>query len=143
MNTKQKIEFLWTTFQAAINSSYSQSRQFTISDQTALRDYATDMAFEDKLETLLAKTRDEERHHRRFRDHAVKGFSIDSAAKLLLMHAAKDGAESRSSLSAVKMLTVRHTALEAEVLGYLAKTFLGHTWRAEVTALDYAKLMHG
>ena len=137
MNTKQTIDHLWAQLRNAVNQAYADSEGLS-----ALHDYAEDISWTDAMSALLGRETANERRHRSNRP-SVAGFSKESAAKLILMHNALEGADKDSLPPATDFLICRQTAIEAQVVGFLARVFLPLEWRQAVKALDYAKLMQG
>ena len=137
MNTKQTIDSLWQELRNAINHAYKteQDGKYT---KAALHDYAEDIGWTDAMSALLGRETANERRHRSNRP-SVAGFSNESAAKLILMHNALEGADKDSLPPATDFLICRQTAIEAQVVGFLARVFLPLEWRQAVKALDYAK----
>ena len=142
MNTKQQIDTLWQEFREAINKSYATANKIYDVDNpgTCLRDYAEDISWSDSMARLLGREAANERQHRSNRP-SVPGFSVESAAKLILMQQAINGALAEDMPSASDFLVYRQTAIEAQVIGYLVKNQLSAEWRDTVMALDYSKLM--
>lgn len=138
MNTKRKIDDLWSQFRTAINSAYKASTGND--DRSALRDYAEDQTWHDATRALLGRETANERQHRANRP-SVQGFSNESASKLILMNQAVQGANSPEMPSATMFLVCRQTAVEAQVIGHIARGWLTQRWRDEVGSLDYSKLM--
>jgi hypothetical protein len=66
-----------------------------------------------------------------------------AAAKLILLGNFSDGSEAKEMYPATIFLQWRHTAAEMHVVGCLCrgKAKISADWRAEVRAIDYAKLM--
>lgn len=147
MTTKSEINTLWQEFRQAINTTYANGQTHSISDRpeddaTCLRDYAENISWSDDLAALLGRESAEERRHRASRP-SVAGFSIETAAKLLIMENARTGAEMPEMPRATAFLVLRQTAVEAEVIGYLVREQLTEAWKSQVKALDYSKLMKG
>lgn len=139
MQAKREISALWEQFEDAISEAYKEKQydQFV----GCLRDYARDQSMHHALERLLGRETAHERRHRRGAPYLPSSFPIGSAAKLLIMEAAKNGAESKRMPDATIFLVWRDSAAEAHLVGYLARAHLSQTWRDAVKALDYAKLM--
>jgi hypothetical protein len=142
MNTKQRIDTLWEDFRFAINAAYAESVKTRDEELACLRDYAENISWSDNLARLLGREAAEERRHRSGRP-AIKDFSIDSAAKLMIMHFAEQGAGMAELPKATGFLVYRQTAIESEVIGFLARVCLAQEWRESVKSLDYAELMKG
>jgi hypothetical protein len=139
-NTKKRIDTLWDGFREAINAAYTEADKKRDNDGTCLRDYAENISWSDALGSLLARETTNERQHRRNRP-SVSGFSVESAAKLILMEQARTGAAASEMPRATAFLVFRQSAVEAQVIGFLAKKHLPAEWRAAIAKLDYAKLM--
>ena len=142
MNTKQQVDKLWEQFRAAINSAYDAADKARNEDGICLRDYAENISWSDDLASLLGRETANERQHRSNRP-SVPGFSNETAAKLILMNNAADGADMENMPKATAFLLFRHSAAEAQVIGYLAKDRLSAEWCKEVDSLNYAELMKG
>lgn len=134
MNNKQKIENLWNEFRKVINQSYTDY------PTSALKDYTENQSMVDGLARLLGKEAANERQHRKW-GRSPRDFSVDSAAKLILMHSAVFGAEKIEMPKATIFLELRQTAAEAMVIGWLVRHGLSAKWRQQVQEIDYAKLM--
>lgn len=139
MTTTKQVNTLWDALRDAIDQTYKSAAAGTIQANT-LRDYARDISWSDDLEALLAAETANEREHRRNRP-AVKDFSSETAAKLLLMHNIADGSKLTECPPATDFLRYRKTAVEAQVLGWLIRERVTDEWREQVEAMDYAKLM--
>ena len=139
-NTKQKVDKLWEEMRAAINAAYAEADKKRDDDGTCLRDYAENISWSDALASLLARETANERQHRRNRP-SVPGFSVESATKLILMEQARAGAVAGEMPRATAFLVFRQSAVEAQVIGFLAKKHLSADWCASVAELDYARLM--
>ena len=72
---------------------------------------------------------------------SVPSFSVGTAAKLLVMENARKGAAMDEMPKACAFLVLRKTAVESEVIGFLARKHLSAEWQAAVNGLDYAELM--
>ena len=149
MNTKQKVDTLWREMREAINAAYAiadkesrnlQGNYRQHEDGMCLRDYAENISWSDSLAGLLGRESANERQHRSNRP-SIPGFSVETAAKLILMEQMKNGAEDLELPRATAFLVFRKTAIEAQVIGYLIREQLTSAWRESVSALDYAKLM--
>ena len=139
-NTKREVNRLWDEFREAINEAYRLADESRNEDGVCLRDYAENISWSDDLAKLLASESANEKQHRSSRP-AVPGFSVDTAAKLLLLNNAAEGSQLSGIPCATTFLVFRKTAAEARVIGFLARHFLTPEWREAVAALDYAKLM--
>jgi|HubBroStandDraft_6_1064221.scaffolds.fasta_scaffold03965_10 hypothetical protein len=141
MSYKQDIDQLWRELRTAIDKTYA-SRPDPDNDHDAdcLRDYVENRGWSDSLASLLGRESAAERQHRRGHS-AIAGFSIETAAKLLIMNQVAQGSQLVDMPKATAFLVFRRTAVEAQVIGYLIREHLMHSWVAEVDSLDYAKLM--
>ena len=151
-NTKKQIDTLWDGFREAINAAYAEASKAASTarglqgdyrskeDGLCLRDYAENISWSDALASLLSRETDNERQHRHNRP-SVPGFSVESAAKLILMEQAATGAAASEMPRATAFLVFRQSAVEAQVIGFLAKKHLPAEWRVAIANLDYAKLM--
>jgi hypothetical protein len=144
VDNKKLISILWVEMRSRINAAYAdtQGKSYQYDDQTCLRDYAEDISWNDDLSALLGRESANERQHRAHRP-SVPGFSIESAAKLIIMSKIADGAKLAEMPKATEFLILRKTAAEARLIGYLARNFITPEWSKTVTDLDYAKLMKG
>ena len=140
MSTKTKVNDLWEQFRASINAAYAESSKANEEDGICLRDYAENISWSDDLAGLLGRESAEERRHRANRP-SVPSFSVDTAAKLLVMENARKGSEMDEMPKATAFLVLRKTAVESEVIGWVARKHLSAEWRAAVASLDYAELM--
>ena len=122
------------------NKAYDTAVKTRDEDGECLRDYAENITWSDSLSALLGRETAEERRHRSGRT-SIAGFSNETAAKLILMRQAQHAAEFVEIPRATAFLVFRKTAVEAQVIGFLARNFLSQDWIAEVKSLDYAKLM--
>jgi hypothetical protein len=144
MTTQQKINGLWQELRTAINRAYeasqiNHSNRF-LDDAQCLRDYAENISWNDDLSALLARETANERQHRTNRP-SVHGFSAITAAKLILMENVSKGAQMAELPKATAFLVLRHTAVEAEVIGFLISSQLSPEWHKAVKSFDYAALM--
>jgi hypothetical protein len=140
MNTKQQITSLWKQFREAINSAYAEVDKKRDENGICLRDYAENISWSDNLATLLDRETANERQHRSNRP-SIPGFSAETAAKLILLNQASNGAGQEQLPQSTAFLVFRQTAVEAQVIGFLAKNYLSPEWHQAVNALNYAKLM--
>lgn len=148
MQAKREINVLWEQFQDAISEAYAASNEAYKAGnyhdpRQCLKDYAKDIGWTDALARLLGKETAHERRHRSGRPYEARpsDFPLVSAAKLLLMENAKNGANLSEMPPATIFITYRDSAAEAWLVGWLARGFLSKQWRERVAALDYAKLM--
>jgi hypothetical protein len=137
------INRLWDEMQAFIDAAYRDGSG-TNNPESLLRDY-TDQSWTDALARLLDAETANERQHRNGRPQGWKApMSNRTAAKLILLGNFADGSEARVMYPATIFLQWRHTAAEMHVVGCLCragKAKISDDWRAEVRAIDYAKLM--
>ena len=140
MSTKRSVDKLWQDFRTAINSAYAKADKKRNDNGICLRDYAENISWSDNLSTLLDRETANERQHRSNRP-SVPGFSAETAAKLILLHQASLGAQTRQLPRSTAFLVFRQSAIEAQVIGFLARKYLPMEWRTTVNALDYVKLM--
>lgn len=140
MNTKQKVDQLWEQFREAINKAYAAADKSRDEDGICLQDYAENIRWHDSLAALLGRETANERQHRSNRP-SVPGFSNETAAKLILLSQAAVGSSAAEMPKATAFLQFRKEAIEAQLVGFLARLHLGQDWRDGVNALDYAKLM--
>jgi hypothetical protein len=142
MDTKKTINLLWIELRQRINQAYAVADKTRNEDGVCLRDYAENISWSDNLASLLGREAANERQHRAHRP-SVSGFSVETAAKLLLMENIRFGATKEAMPSATAFLVFRQTAAEAQVIGFLIREFLDQEWRQAVVTLDYSKLMKG
>lgn len=140
MSTKTKVDNLWQEFRQAINSAYKEASKANEEDGICLRDYAENISWSDDLAGLVGRESAEERRHRNGRP-SVPRFSVDTAAKLMVMENARKGAEMADMPKATAFLVLRKTAVESEVIGFLARKYMTGDWRESVRKMDYAELM--
>jgi len=143
MTTKQTVDKLWREFREAINKTYGVGTGGYANADTpeaCLRDYAENISWHDRLAALLGRESANERQHRSGRP-TVPGFSIETAAKLILMSQASQGAKLETMPSATLFLWARQSAAEAQVIGFICRENLSPDWHMAVECLDYAKLM--
>lgn len=139
-NQVKQIQQLWQVFRKAIDDSYAVGQRANDDDLGCLRDYVENLSWSDDLAALLGRESANERQHRR-NEECPKDFSIRSAAMLLLMHNAADGAFKTEMPKATTFLVFRRTAMEATLIGYLCRHALTAEWCKAVRSLDYAQLM--
>lgn len=117
----------------------------------ALNDYARDRT-RDKFERLFSSEEQAERDHRRFLASLDQPYAltIRDAARVILLSNIEHGAhQATAALNANAgqnpdarwFLTLRASAAEAMTIGYLLAGELSAEVRAELRALDYAKLV--
>ena len=138
--SKIQIDILWEPFRKAINEAYALAHKSRNEDGLCLRDYAEDVSWNDALIKLLQRETLNEKQHRSNRP-SVPGFSAETAAKLILLNNACAGSQAKLIPSSTAFLVFRQTAVEAQVVGFLACPCITQDWRQAVSALDYAKLM--
>ena len=139
MKTKrihQHITCLWAELRNIIDQTYQANIE---EDAKSLRDYARNQSWSDDLEKLLADETANERQHRSLR--AVRGFSSSDAAKLIICGNVLRGSELAEMPSALTFITFRHSAAEANLLGYLVRANVTPEWKRAVESLDYAECM--
>lgn len=143
MTNHQRIEELWQDFQQAIDAADAEGRGKSAdghAEVNALRDYASNHGGAWRLAQLVGRESANERQHRRT-SVPPKSFSISDAARLHIMTSAAWGAaEERPAVHL--FLTMRQTAAEAKVIGYLIRNHIPDGWMDAVLALDYCKLMN-
>jgi len=150
MNTKQKVDNLWDLMRGSINAAYAESERqaktYSITQQaesngaSCLCDYAENISWSDSTARLLGRESANERQHRSNRP-SVPGFSVEIAAKLILMSQISAGSKLDAMPNATEFLVFRQTAAEARLIGYLIREFVSDEWRTAVESLDYADLM--
>lgn len=140
MDTKKTISLLWIELRQRINQAYAVADKTRNDDGMCLRDYAENISWSDNLAALLGREAANERQHRSNRP-SVPGFSVETAAKLLVMENIRSGATKEAMPSAITFLVFRQTAAEAQVIGFLVREYLDQEWRQAVENLDYSKLM--
>lgn len=142
MDTHRTIANLWNAFQNAIDLANADGLKLNNADGhaecNALRDYTRDRNW--RMSNLLGRETANERKHRST-TISPKDFTVGDAAKLQIMQWAAFAQELDSLPSAHLFLTMRPTAVEAEVIGFLCRKHLNDTWRERLAELDYAKLM--
>jgi len=143
MNAHRQISNLWMAFQNAIDLADNEGRKLNNADGhaqcNALHDYTKDRNW--RMANLLRRETANERQHRRGGNNPVS-FSVSDAAKLQIMQWAAFAADLNVMPSAHLFLTMRPTAVEAEVVGFLCRAWLNKSWRDELATLDYTELMH-
>jgi hypothetical protein len=140
MKSKQQIDSLWKQFREAINSAYAEADKKRDENGICLRDYAENISWSDNLATLLGRETANERQHRSNRP-SIPGFSAETAAKLILLNQASNGAAQEQLPQSTAFLVFRQTAVEAQVIGFLSKKHLSAEWHQAVASLNYADLM--
>jgi hypothetical protein len=139
----QTINQLWDEMQAFIDAAYRDGSG-TNNPESLLKDYAKNQSWTDALGRLLdAETVNERRHRNRRPQGWNASISNITAAKLILLGNFADGSEAKEMYPATIFLQWRHTTAEMHVVGSLCrrKAKISNAWRAEVRAIDYAKLM--
>jgi hypothetical protein len=132
----QHITHLWSELRDIIDQTYQANIG---EDAKSLRDYARNQSWSDDLEKLLAEETANERQHRSLR--SVRGFSSTDAAKLIICGNVLRGSELTEMPSALTFITFRHSAAEANLLGYLIRANVTLGWKQAVSSLDYAECM--
>jgi hypothetical protein len=140
MEAKKTINLLWIELRQRINQAYAVADKTRNDDGMCLRDYAENISWSDNLAALLGREATNERQHRSNRP-SVPGFSVETAAKLLVMENIRSGATKEAMPSATTFLVFRQTAAEAQVIGFLVREYLDQEWRQAVENLDYSRLM--
>lgn len=140
----QQINQLWEHFRDAIDAAYAdaQTKGFSGSahdEVSCLRDYARNVSWSDAVEKLLTSETANERQHRSAR--SVRGFSSNDAAKLIICNNVLGGSELAAMPSALTFITLRASAAEANLLGYLIREHLAPEWKDAVQSLDYSECM--
>jgi hypothetical protein len=138
-----RINRLWDEMRAFIDAAYRDGSG-TNSPESLFKDYATNQSWTDALGRLLDAETVNEPRHRNGRPQGWKApIGNVAAAKLILLGNFADGSEAKEMYPATIFLQWRHTAAEMHVVGCLCrgKAKISDDWRAEVRALDYAKLM--
>ena len=131
---------MWQELRTAINSAYAEADKKRDENGICLRDYAENISWSDNLSALLDRETVNERQHRSNRPR-IPGFSAATAAKLILLGQASHGAQLKQLPQSTAFLVFRQSAVEAQVIGFLARKYLPMEWRTTVNELDYAKLM--
>jgi hypothetical protein len=132
----QHISHIWSELRDIIDQTYQANIG---EDAKSLRDYARNQSWSDSLEKLLAEETTNERQHRSLR--SVRGFSPSDAAKLIICGNVLRGSELNEMPSAMTFITFRHSAAEANLLGYLIRANVTPEWKQAVSSLDYAECM--
>jgi hypothetical protein len=143
MTNHQQLNNLWNQMRDAIDAAYKQEKADDNSGAAitgALRDYARDISWTDALAALVGRETANERQHRQNRP-SPRGFSAGDAANLIVMNCVMRGSERFGMPSGAEFLVFRQTAVEAEVVGFLAKQFITLEWKQAVQKFDYSKLM--
>jgi hypothetical protein len=139
----RKINKLWEIFRNAVDAANADGQKANSADGhaevNALHDYTRDNSW--RLNNLLGRETANERRHRR-NEISPRGFSVGTAAKLHIMNNAGHGSTLPAMPPAHLFLTMRQTAIEAEIIGFLARKYLSAVWRAELETLDYSTLMN-
>jgi hypothetical protein len=140
MITKVQIDQLWKQFREAINKAYDHAAKQRDDDGRSLLDYAENMTWSDSLVVLLKRESANEKQHRNSRP-SIPGFSVETAAKLILLNQVAEGSQLSEMPKATSFLVYRKTAMEARVIGFLVRAFLPAGFHTAVESLDYATLM--
>jgi hypothetical protein len=134
--THQHINQLWEHFRDAIDAAYADTQN---PNRDSLRDYARNQSWSDDLEKLLSDETANERQHRQTR--TIRGFSSQDAAKLIICGNVLRGSELTEMPSALTFITLRASAAEANLIGYLVREHLTPEWKQSVSSLDYCDCM--
>lgn len=135
------INQLWRQFQQAIDAADADGRGFSAdghAEVNALHDYTTERGW--RLANLVGRESANERQHRKTSTAPVS-FTVAAAARVHIMNNAAWGATRDMQLPAHCFLTMRQTAAEAVVIGFLVRKELTEEWIAAVGKLDYSELM--
>lgn len=135
---KADVDRLWREFVDAMTRAYKSAGHDA--PQTALRDYARDISWTDGLGRLEKEEQANERQHRGTRREMYR-LSVPHATRVILLHQAARGAVMTEAPPATDFLVFRRTAVEAQLLGWLARAELSAEWIATCDALDYAALV--
>lgn len=139
VNQVKQINQLWEEFRSTIDAVDKLADSADgHAEVNALHDYTQDRDWQ--LASLLGRETANERQHRKGSE-APKAFGVGAAARLQIMTNAAYGASLPKMPSAHLFLTMRQTAIEAEVIGYLLRGHLSQEWRNAVDSIDYSKLM--
>jgi hypothetical protein len=130
------IARIWSGLRDTIDKTYQAN---VGEDAKSLRDYARNQSWSDNLEKLLAEETANERQHRSQR--SVRGFSSADAAKLIICGNVLRGSELTAMPSALTFISFRHSAAEANLIGYLVRANVTPEWKDAVSSLDYAECM--
>jgi hypothetical protein len=130
------ITRMWSQLRDIIDTTYQANIE---EDARSLRDYAQNQSWSDHLEKLLAEETVNERQHRSPR--SIRGFSSQDAAKLIICANVLRGSELTEMPSALTFISFRHSAAEANLLGYLIRANVMPEWKQAVSSLDYAECM--
>ena len=145
MNYTKYINGLWQEFRNSIDKAFKDNSHMSGDaawNTNALRDYTTEGWHDDLAKLLNAETANE-RQHRNGRPAEVSPLiSSETAAKMILMQKAADGADRDEMPPASHFLVYRKAAVEAEVIGWIARKYLPASWRAAVRTMDYVKLVN-
>jgi len=139
-----KINKLWNQFRASIDAADADGKKLNNADGhaecNALHDYTSDRNW--RLFNLLGREQANERQHRGVPYYGNNArLSVRDAAMLQLMQQASYGASQGVMPSAHLFLTMRVTAVEAWVIGFLCRKHLGKEWHEALAKLDYSELM--
>lgn len=138
------ISKLWEQFRAAIDAADADGRKLNNADGhaecNALHDYSSEKNW--RLFNLLGREQANERQHRGVPYYGTNAkLSVRDAAMLQIMQQASYQAWEGVMPPAHHFLTMRATAVEAAVIGYLCRKRLDQKWRETLATLDYSKLM--
>jgi cell fate (sporulation/competence/biofilm development) regulator YlbF (YheA/YmcA/DUF963 family) len=135
-----KIRKLWMEMRGVITQVYMEGKELNNPELDALRDYAEDISMHDDLNALMQREVVLERQHRRGLEGRTT-FTLEDAARLLIMNQVVCGTNLESMPPATIFLTMKQTAAEAQTIGYLIRNKLSNEWRNEVNQLDYGELI--
>ena len=142
MDRTKYIDGLWREFEQFFTAAYNDKAGDS-EERAALRDYTPNQTWHNELEALVEAEVKNERQHRRGAPANFKApISAYTAAKLLIMNAAADGAQQEKMPSALLFITWRRTSAEANLLGYLIRRQVQVSWIAAVKTQDYAEIMN-
>lgn len=135
------VDRLWIDFRAAIDTAYRAGDHNA--PTAVLRDYVRNMSWSDKLETLLTQEAADEREHQRSGRRLVgdigKRPAVAHLSRLMVLHAAGQGAARPDMPPATDWLVYRRAHVEAEILGFLIRAHVTPEWVAACCTLDYSE----
>jgi hypothetical protein len=136
VNYKTAVNRLWEQLEDALTRGYKTNAEV----REHLRDYVPDVGWNDKLAALVGREAAAEREHRKFVGGEFnENVPVGVSARLMVVQKIGEGAQLASMPLATDFLNMRHSAVEARVVGYLLREVLSEEWVAEAVALDYAK----
>lgn len=135
------IDRLWRQFRTAIDAAYKGAQ--SDDPAAALRDYAENVGLIDKLDRLVRTTTQEERQHRSHKPASLPPYRVSAVhcARLLILHAAGDGAARTTAPESTDWLIYRREHCEAELIGWLIRAHVSPEFVSACNALDYAKVV--